>query len=315
MRSAMTSVPLPGFWVETTRPRRSATRAMPWPGQGDEVHRLRVEHGQGPHRHAPELAERARAAVRVGQAGAEGEAEVDLAGAEELEVVDAGRGQLRGHLDVGDVVADHLGEPAPEHVVGAAHLAGGDGEPQLRAAGPRVLAHVAAGEHGRRGEGGGADGDGLQEEAAMDLGRQARIMAPDAVVDSLPRGGTSRSQELVARLFRPVDGASLVFVRVAFGLVVLWEAWRYADNGRIFSLLHPARVLLQVLRLRMGAAVARQRDVHPFRGPGRVRAHGRLRAPLPRGQHRALPFLHLRLPARPDALPESLLRRVACSPC
>ena len=44
-----------------------------------------------------------------------------------------------------------------------------------------------------------------------------------------------RIQELVARLFRPVDGASLVFVRVAFGLVVLWEAWRYADHGRIFA--------------------------------------------------------------------------------
>ena len=42
-----------------------------------------------------------------------------------------------------------------------------------------------------------------------------------------------RFQELVPRLFRPVDAASLVFVRVAFGLVVLWEAWRYVDNGWI----------------------------------------------------------------------------------
>jgi vitamin K-dependent gamma-carboxylase-like protein len=32
-----------------------------------------------------------------------------------------------------------------------------------------------------------------------------------------------------------VDAASLVFVRVSFGLVLLWEAWRYADYGRISS--------------------------------------------------------------------------------
>jgi hypothetical protein len=45
----------------------------------------------------------------------------------------------------------------------------------------------------------------------------------------------ARLRELVARLFNPVDGASLVFIRVAFGLVVLWEAFRYADNDRIFA--------------------------------------------------------------------------------
>lgn len=35
------------------------------------------------------------------------------------------------------------------------------------------------------------------------------------------------------RLSRPVDGASLAFFRVAFGLIVLWECWRYAANDWI----------------------------------------------------------------------------------
>ena len=50
---------------------------------------------------------------------------IGLAGAEELEVVDAGPGQLRRDLHVRDVVADHLRETAPEDVVVAADLAGG----------------------------------------------------------------------------------------------------------------------------------------------------------------------------------------------
>jgi hypothetical protein len=45
-----------------------------------------------------------------------------------------------------------------------------------------------------------------------------------------------RYQDLVMRLFQPVDGASLFFVRVTFGLVVLWECWRYLDAGWIASL-------------------------------------------------------------------------------
>ena len=36
-----------------------------------------------------------------------------------------------------------------------------------------------------------------------------------------------------ATLFRPVDIASLVFFRVAFGLVMLWEVYRYFDHGWI----------------------------------------------------------------------------------
>jgi len=32
---------------------------------------------------------------------------------------------------------------------------------------------------------------------------------------------------------RPVDGASLAVVRIAFGLIVVWEVWRYVDRGWI----------------------------------------------------------------------------------
>ncbi len=33
------------------------------------------------------------------------------------------------------------------------------------------------------------------------------------------------------RLFRPVDIASLVFLRVLFGAIMLWEAWHYIESG------------------------------------------------------------------------------------
>ena len=35
------------------------------------------------------------------------------------------------------------------------------------------------------------------------------------------------------RLFQPVDIASLVYYRIAFGSIALWEVWRFADNGWI----------------------------------------------------------------------------------
>lgn len=38
---------------------------------------------------------------------------------------------------------------------------------------------------------------------------------------------------LVKRMFAPVDVASLVFFRIAFGAIMLWECWRYYDAGRI----------------------------------------------------------------------------------
>ncbi len=35
------------------------------------------------------------------------------------------------------------------------------------------------------------------------------------------------------RLFRPVDIASLVYLRIAFGTIMLWEVWRYLTSGWI----------------------------------------------------------------------------------
>lgn len=35
------------------------------------------------------------------------------------------------------------------------------------------------------------------------------------------------------RLFAPIDIAALVYYRVAFGALALWEVWRFADAGWI----------------------------------------------------------------------------------
>lgn len=48
------------------------------------------------------------------------------------------------------------------------------------------------------------------------------------------RTGTGgRLQQLLGPLFDPVDIASLVFFRVAFGLIMVWEVWRYFTYGWI----------------------------------------------------------------------------------
>ena len=49
---------------------------------------------------------------------------------------------------------------------------------------------------------------------------------------------TQRNQQgvwdtLRATLFAPVDVTSLVYFRIAFGAIMLWEVWRYFDQGRI----------------------------------------------------------------------------------
>lgn len=41
---------------------------------------------------------------------------------------------------------------------------------------------------------------------------------------------TGKSSSLIDSLFNPVDIASLVFFRIAFGLIMLWEVWRYVDH-------------------------------------------------------------------------------------
>ena len=40
-------------------------------------------------------------------------------------------------------------------------------------------------------------------------------------------------RQRIGALRRPVDGAGLAVVRMAFGLVVVWEVWRYVDRGWI----------------------------------------------------------------------------------
>jgi vitamin K-dependent gamma-carboxylase len=40
---------------------------------------------------------------------------------------------------------------------------------------------------------------------------------------------------LRSKLFAPVDGASLAFFRVAFGLIMVWEMWRYYSNDWIYA--------------------------------------------------------------------------------
>ena len=53
---------------------------------------------------------------------------------------------------------------------------------------------------------------------------------------SAPPSTTSpevKSRSLTARLFQPVDIASLVFFRIAFGAIMLWEVWRFFHYDRI----------------------------------------------------------------------------------
>jgi vitamin K-dependent gamma-carboxylase len=43
----------------------------------------------------------------------------------------------------------------------------------------------------------------------------------------------STSHPLLQRLFDPIDNASIVWFRIAFGVLALWEVWRYANYGWI----------------------------------------------------------------------------------
>jgi hypothetical protein len=63
--------------------------------------------------------------------------------------------------------------------------------------------------------------------------------SPSAAREGLRRsaarrgGGWGRLENLQDRLFAPVDGASLAVFRIAFGLVVAWESFRYFSKGWI----------------------------------------------------------------------------------
>jgi hypothetical protein len=46
------------------------------------------------------------------------------------------------------------------------------------------------------------------------------------------------SQRLSQTLFKPVDSTSLIFFRITFYFIMLWEAWRFIENdwvGRYYS--------------------------------------------------------------------------------
>src|SRR5437016_4462061 len=48
-----------------------------------------------------------------------------------------------------------------------------------------------------------------------------------------PRRHESILENIRERAFRPVDIASLIFFRIAFGLLMVWEVGRYFANGWI----------------------------------------------------------------------------------
>ena len=55
----------------------------------------------------------------------------------------------------------------------------------------------------------------------------------DRLKNASHRASATARTALSQRLFAPVDIASLVFFRIAFGSIMLWEIWRYFDHGWI----------------------------------------------------------------------------------
>ena len=44
----------------------------------------------------------------------------------------------------------------------------------------------------------------------------------------------SNSSKFISAIYRPVDIAGLVYVRIVFGLIMLWEVWRYFEHNRVY---------------------------------------------------------------------------------
>jgi len=61
--------------------------------------------------------------------------------------------------------------------------------------------------------------------------QEAQIAAPFVVTSSATKA--SFLQRLCASLFTPVDISFLVFFRIVFGGIMLWEVYRYFTNGWI----------------------------------------------------------------------------------
>lgn len=55
--------------------------------------------------------------------------------------------------------------------------------------------------------------------------------AADRPDDRSSSGLANLATKLQLRLFAPLDIASLVYFRIVFGALMIWEAWRYLDRG------------------------------------------------------------------------------------
>lgn len=66
----------------------------------------------------------------------------------------------------------------------------------------------------------------------MQTGSSVQVSSPVAAEPGPKQSGLLN--RISAGLFKPVDIASLVFLRIAFGGVMLWEVWRYFENNWIY---------------------------------------------------------------------------------
>ena len=108
----------------------------------------------------------------------------------------------------------------------------------------------------------------------------------------------------------PVDVASLVVFRIAFGAIMFTEIWQNFTNGWIRVLLHRADLPFHLLPVRLGAPLARRLDVPPLLDPRRPGGLHRRRRDVPRHDGAVLPRHQLRLPAGPDDVPQPHVPRL-----
>lgn len=60
-------------------------------------------------------------------------------------------------------------------------------------------------------------------------------MATFAPTDRVQETPNSRLESLRRFLYKPTDPASLAVFRMSFGLIMVWECWRYYSKGRIYA--------------------------------------------------------------------------------
>jgi hypothetical protein len=126
-RKAITSVALPGRAGGHALALQVGQLRHALAVDADHVHAVRVQHHQRAHADLAGL-ELVVAAVGVERRVGHRQADVGLAAADELEVVDRAAGHLGGGLHAGHVLGEHRGHAAAHRVVHAARAAGGDGD-------------------------------------------------------------------------------------------------------------------------------------------------------------------------------------------